>query len=73
MPAGLNKATNYYNRVEAWRDWHKLATQVCDAGMPELVRKYAPLETFGWRKVDKCIAKLRAAFEAAKVPADTCQ
>ncbi len=71
MPAGLNKATNYYNRLEAWRDWNALAKKIAVAGYGDLVLDNEPPAGAGWRKVDKCIAKLRAEFEAATVPADS--
>lgn len=66
MPRGLSKATNYYNRLEAWRDWRKLASEVEGAGLIDLVVKYAPPETAGWRKIDKAIADLRDAFQTAQ-------
>ena len=66
MTAGLNKATNYYNHLEAWRDWRKLAGLIIKAGREDLVIKHAPLETFGWRKIDKCIAALRKEYEELK-------
>jgi hypothetical protein len=68
MPKGLAKATNYYNRLEAWRDWNKLATKVSNAGKSDLVEKYRPAEDAGWRKVDKAIAALREAFQQSVEP-----
>ena len=35
MPAGLNKATNYYNKIEAWRDWREIAKQAESLGLGE--------------------------------------
>jgi len=57
MSKGLNIATNYYNRIQAWRDWQRLADQ-CDS---DLVDLYQPPEDAGWRTIDKQIAKLRFA------------
>jgi len=63
MPKGLGKATNYYNRLEAWRDWNVYAKKVEQAGRGDLVKKFTPPENAGWRKVDKAIAALREAFQ----------
>ena len=65
MPRGLIKATNYWNNVEAWRDWKALSAKAVDMGMAEIVRKYEPTPDAGWRRIDKALAKLRA--ELAKV------
>lgn len=54
MPAGLTKATNYYNRLAAWRDWEAIA-----ARHPEIAARFAPRPNAGWRTIDKAIAKLR--------------
>lgn len=61
MPRGLAKATNYYNRLEALRDWNRLATEVSNAGMSDLAAKYRPNDGDGWRKIDKKTAALREA------------
>ena len=53
MPKGLNKATNYYNRLEAWRHWNALA-----AVYPELAEKYRPPSDSDWRTVDECSKQL---------------
>lgn len=60
MPAGLKKATNYYNRIEAWNDWNRLAKQLQDAGMDALVEKYQPKPDAGWRTIDKQRHELEA-------------
>jgi hypothetical protein len=64
MPKGFAKATNYYNRLEAWNDWRKLAAQATQAGFGELVTRHQPPEGAGWRRVDKHIARLKAALAA---------
>ena len=51
------RINNYYNRIEAQKDWIRLADQ-CDA---DLVKKHEPSESAGWRKIDKCISALRSA------------
>ena len=58
MARGLIKLTAIANNIEAWRDWRKLAEQY-----PDLAAKFAPQPSDGWRKVDKCIAKLRKEVE----------
>lgn len=60
----LNRITNYYNKIEAWKDWNHLAFEVGKAGYPDLVQKYYPGEDAGWRKIDNRTAKLRAEFQA---------
>lgn len=62
MPKGLAKATNYYNRLEAIRDWNKLETEVSKAGMSDLAAKFRPADDAGWKKIDKATAALREAF-----------
>lgn len=56
MLRNFARINNYYNRLAAWEDWNKLAAQ-----SPELAEKFKPTPGATWRKIDKCIAKLRAA------------
>ena len=67
MPMGLAKATNYYNKLEAWKDWLHLAKQAHAAGQTLLVRKYQPADNAGWKTIDKRLAALRADLQAAGV------
>lgn len=60
MPRGLKKATNYYNKIEAWQDWNRVAQQAQDAGKGELVEKYQPKPDAGWRTIDKQRHRLEA-------------
>jgi hypothetical protein len=60
----LARISNYYNRLEAWRDWRLLAQEVAGDGYPELVEKYRPPEDAGWRKIDKAIVALRKEWQA---------
>jgi hypothetical protein len=60
MPRGLIKATAYYNKIEAWKDWKRVAQQAIDAGASDLVDKYQPEADAGWRTIDKCRHKLEA-------------
>ena len=66
MPKGLSKATNYYNRLEAQRDWKRISQEANDSGFGELVAKHTPPEGAGWRKIDKCIAALRDDIKASQ-------
>lgn len=63
MARGLNIATNYYNRIEALKDFNSLAKIVIDAGQAQLAIKHQPDMSFGWRKIDKCTAALRKEWE----------
>ena len=64
MPYGLAKATNYYNKQEAWKDWLHLAKQAHMENQTALVRKWQPADNAGWKRIDKSIAGLRAELEA---------
>lgn len=63
MPKGLAKDTNYYNRLEAQRDWEKAVQAAGNVPVAEIVA-IAPKPEYGWRKIDKCTAKLKARIEA---------
>lgn len=63
MPYGLIKATNYYNRIEAWRDWRMIYAQSCAIGMQMEADDLKPPLNSGWREIDKRIAKLRKAIK----------
>lgn len=63
MTAGIWKITNYYNRVQAWREWQALAqTAVCQ-GMGDLVEEHKPSEGAGWKEIDRKISQLRDAMQ----------
>ena len=55
------RINGYFNTIQAWEDWRKLAAQY-----PELAEKFAPPECASWRKVDAALAKLRAAIQEAQ-------
>jgi hypothetical protein len=59
MPRGLAKITNYYNRLEAQRDWEKAVLAAGNVPIAEIVA-VAPKPEYGWRRIDKCTAKLKA-------------
>ena len=66
MSRGLRKLTGVANTMQAWEDWEKLACKAIDMGWEEYqINKYAPNPQDGWRKIDKCIARLRKAIDAA--------
>jgi hypothetical protein len=61
MPRGLIKLTAVANTLQAWKDWEKLACEAADAGMEDYqISDCEPNPQDGWRKIDKCIANLRA-------------
>ena len=62
------RINNYYNRLEAVNDWLIISRQAIAAGMGDLAVKHAPPEGAGWRKIDKCIAALRADIQATQHP-----
>lgn len=66
MPKGLKIATNYYNRIEARRDWDRLATEIMRAGYPEVVWRYTPPADAGYKKIDHCTKEMRKEFEKIK-------
>jgi len=59
------RINNYYNRIEAVKDWNRLATEVSEAGYAELARKHKPANDAGWKRIDKATAALREAYMAA--------
>lgn len=64
MPRGLAKITNYYNRLEAWRDWEKALALAGNVKLAD-VERIAPKPEYGWRKIDKCTAKLKELIAQA--------
>ena len=65
MPAGLAKATNYYNRLEAWNDWKAMVKIAENRGLSEQASLLAPADDAGWRTIDKQIQKLRKLIKEA--------
>lgn len=55
MSRNGNRITNYYNVIEAWKDWVYVAAKLAAAGRQDLIVRYAPDEDWGWRKIDKSI------------------
>jgi len=60
------RINNYYNRIEAVKDWNKLAADILKTDHWRLVWKYKPADNAGWCKIDKAIAKLREEFQAVE-------
>lgn len=67
MPYGLNKATNYYNKLEAWRDWKAVEKQALSLGLQDKAFELAPANFWPWKKIDAQTAKLRKVIEAAQL------
>jgi hypothetical protein len=63
MPYGLKKATNYYQRIEAWKDWRALFEEAKKRGLFDQAILLYPPDTAGWRTIDKQIGKLRKIIE----------
>lgn len=63
MPRGISRINNYYNRIEAWTDWTRIAQQAEEAGRKDLAIDYAPDGDAGWRIIDKAIAAVRAELK----------
>ncbi len=66
MPAGLNKITNYYNRLEAWKDWNIALEKAKILGLEKEALLLAPDASWGWRKIDPRTAKLKALIRDAQ-------
>ena len=63
MGRGLRKLTGIANTQQAWEDWKALTVKAIDLGWREdQINKFAPYPHDGWRKIDKCIARLRKAL-----------
>jgi len=62
----LIKASNYYNKLRAWRDWQTEAEQARQKGYGDLVDLHRPTGSAGWRTIDKAIQSLRKAFQLAE-------
>ena len=56
------RINNYYNRMEAVEDWNRIAGMAVVDGYGELVLKFKPDESMGWRAIDARIEKLREAI-----------
>lgn len=61
---GLWKLHHAAQTMQAKRDFAALANAAINSGHVKLVRRYFYPEGSGWKRIDKCIAKLREALRA---------
>jgi hypothetical protein len=54
------RINNYFNVIQAWEDWKRIAAQ-----HPEIAEKFKPPSTAGWRRIDLAIERVRNAVEEA--------
>jgi hypothetical protein len=66
MPYGLNKATNYYNKIEAWKDWEKAYTLAQSLGLQNVADSFRPFPYWPWKKIDARTAKLKTIIEISR-------
>lgn len=59
MARGLNIATNYFNRIEAVKDFNKVAAKLVAIGKRDFVMANLPPEKAGWKTIDKHTAILK--------------
>ena len=64
MPYGLIKATHYYNKLEAWKDWKAAYEKAKSIGLEEQAIDLAPMTNWSWKKIDKQTAKLKELIDA---------
>lgn len=56
---GLHKSTGYWQTQAAKKDWEAIAEFAEGNGFEEQAEKLAPSESWGWRRIDKRIAKMK--------------
>ncbi len=59
MPYGLTKATNYYNKLEAWKLWRSTQKEALAKGFTDQAIDLAPRTNDSWRRIDKATQALR--------------
>jgi len=57
------RINNYYNNIEAKKDWQKIKKYAEDLGLFDIVKKYEIDDSWGWRKIDKSIKMIRDVIE----------
>lgn len=57
------RINNYYNRLEAVKDWRELFWKACELGCRDLAIKHKPKPNSSWRKIDEAIKNLREDLE----------
>ena len=56
---GLHRSTGYWQTQAAKEDWAAMAEFASENGFKEQADKFAPSTNWGWRRIDKCIGRLR--------------
>lgn len=56
---GLHKSTGYWQTQAAKADWKAIAEFAVANGLLSRVEELTPPDRWGWRRIDKRIAKLR--------------
>ena len=64
-PAGLRKATNYYNKVEAWKRWIRIRNIAFARGCHEMVLQLQPGMNDPWRTIDKASDELERYLDTS--------
>lgn len=60
---GLHKGTGYWQTQAAKEDWTAMAKFAADNGLENEAEKLSPADNWGWRRIDKRIAKLRELLQ----------
>ena len=63
MAWGLIKASNYYNKIEAIKDWQRLVERAELLGRSDLVGKFQYKESAGVKTIDRQAMKLKEALD----------
>lgn len=56
---GLYKSTGYWQTQAAKEDWSAIAEFASENGLEDEANKLTPPDNWGWRRIDKRIAKLQ--------------
>ena len=68
MPTrNLRRLTYAANTIQAREDWRKLADFAEARGHVDLVEQFTPPAYAGWKRIDRCIARLREALRGRDV------
>jgi hypothetical protein len=62
MMRNFARINNYYNRLEAWKDWNALAQKY-----PDRAKQFQPPEDASWRTIDKRIGWLKNAIKREEI------
>jgi hypothetical protein len=62
-PSGLKKASNYFNKLESWRDWSYAKKIAIYCHMHNEVIEFCPRVSDGVTKIDKATRRLIDAVE----------